>query len=788
MVTSEGASVLSNMLHYPQTWTFALVGSILALGWGFEQTIDTIEKYVDKRMIPVVKQSVLELATLGFIGLVIETSTVGHSNSWLSALSEHFLGDHDILFEQFERLHQGLFAVTITFFLTCAILIGTLNAQFQEWDYERRNNYLQFRLEEYDWKLSNTSAPFALRGWNNLAQRLAIANERQIERSPLTQLFDEIFRPGSSRIAEFLRFRERFLVQARNDGIFLPNGFRFSDYLEEHASNNLKKLVTIDVPQQARIWMPVAVVGLFAEAVADMTEGVGNEASGLYVVVCASQLALGTWSLWNFFKMRNIKTRLRPQLAARKLKKLCADCSCEGYTCARRGYQVMRLLPPPYALAGGTNALKREQVPVNRLAVFENYYAQAARHGHDVLFGQVGAAGPDFYLTSMKTNLFNAIVSLAVGTASLLSSHSGTNSNPTVILLALVPAVASIILAPSTFMMYNWATSVESLKDLKALRKVLSEQREGAFRSKIRTLFKLCQIFDTVSGQGAAQCCLTDRQPSWEQIRIQGNPDALLNLLTVFGIVDLDQDGYICPSEAKYLASTLGYRLTEVEIKMLFGLLDSDGDDLIQFRDFASTILYTGWTTITEPEQTVKRVFSFFDVDGDGFITVTEMLERLQVLGFDTEGVEQLFGDIMGSRQGVISRAEFYTYVLDDYNYIQSSTKRMSNMDLSGDAKRLRAARYAQQALDLQAETDDGLSVDDYLSYELWNGRGAPLNSSQGAEGGGAQEEGSQDPGAYAQDATLLQESLETPIIVQVQNARNKTYTPAAAVDEKTET
>lgn len=266
---------------------------------------------------------------------------------------------------------------------------------------------------------------------------------------------------------------------------------------------------------------------------------------------------------------------------------------------------------------------------------------------------------------------------------------------------------------------------------------------------------------------------------------MQGNPDALLNLLTIFGIVDLDEDGYICPTEAKSLASTLGYRLTDVEVRMLFGLLDGDGDGLIEFSDFASTILYTGWTTITEPEQTVKRVFSFFDVNGDGFIRDDKMLDRLQVLGLDTDGVEQLFGAIMPlSRQGVISRTEFFNYVLDDYNYIQSSTKRISNLDLSGDAKRLRAARYAQQALFLQAETDDGLSVDDYLSYELWNGKEGPLNPLPGGEGGGTEDPRIPAERIYAQDAKET-ESLETiPIIVQVQDARKK---PAAVVDENTE-
>ena len=271
MGLADTANVVDNVLHYPQTWTFALTGVLLALGWGFEKGVETLEDYVDKRLMPVVKQSVFELATLGFIGLVIEATLMGSEKSWLSAISEHFTGDHDVLFEQLELLHQGLFATTITFFGVAALLIGNLNAQFQEWGYERRNDYLRFKLDEYEWKLANTSKPYAMRGWNYLAQRMVIKDEVAIEGNVVRLILDEIAKPRKARIAEFLRFRERFIVQARNDGIPLPSNFEFSDYLEEHASNNLRKIVNVDIGQQAQIWMPVGVLALLAETAAGLT-------------------------------------------------------------------------------------------------------------------------------------------------------------------------------------------------------------------------------------------------------------------------------------------------------------------------------------------------------------------------------------------------------------------------------------------------------------------------------------------------------------------------------------
>lgn len=125
------------------------------------------------------------------------------------------------------QLHQGLFAATIAFFVTSGILIGSLNAQFQAWDYDRRNDYVAFKLDDHDWKLTNSSTPFTRRGWNHLAQSMVIDDEREIERSGVRQLLDELTKPRKARTAEFLRFRERFMVQARRDGLHLPKNFRF---------------------------------------------------------------------------------------------------------------------------------------------------------------------------------------------------------------------------------------------------------------------------------------------------------------------------------------------------------------------------------------------------------------------------------------------------------------------------------------------------------------------------------------------------------------------------------
>ena len=66
--------------------------------------------------------------------------TLKKLHSWLSKISEVLTGEEELLFEQLEVLHSGLFAVAMAFFFSAAVLVGSLNAQFQEWNFERRRH------------------------------------------------------------------------------------------------------------------------------------------------------------------------------------------------------------------------------------------------------------------------------------------------------------------------------------------------------------------------------------------------------------------------------------------------------------------------------------------------------------------------------------------------------------------------------------------------------------------------------------------------------------------------
>ena len=242
-VEEVGAEVEA-MFSTTANWNFVLVAIALALASTFETLTDVLERSVPKRLLPVVQKSVAELASLGFVGLVIEAVSESGA-SWLRSISTFYLGEPDFLLEQFEAVHEGLFGVTIIYFAACALLVLRVTAQFREWGDERTEAYVSFKLAEYEWRQQQLPEPYPLRGFSQLATKMVIDGRPWASQVGLG-LGDELAASYDARVAEFLRFRERFIDQSRRGGVFLPAQFNFNEYLEEHASKKLRSLVAIE--------------------------------------------------------------------------------------------------------------------------------------------------------------------------------------------------------------------------------------------------------------------------------------------------------------------------------------------------------------------------------------------------------------------------------------------------------------------------------------------------------------------------------------------------------------
>ena len=63
------------------------------------------------------------MATLGFIGLLVQADVFGLEKGAFSELSEQYLGESALGYELFEGVHQTLFRCAIAYFLSCGAVV-----------------------------------------------------------------------------------------------------------------------------------------------------------------------------------------------------------------------------------------------------------------------------------------------------------------------------------------------------------------------------------------------------------------------------------------------------------------------------------------------------------------------------------------------------------------------------------------------------------------------------------------------------------------------------------------
>ena len=163
------------------------------------------------------------------------------------------------------------------------------------------------------------------------------------------------------------------------------------------------------------------------------------------------------WSLFNFWKMANIKSMLVPTLVQ--------DGSKDGPAV---------LLPPRYrhlALLQEFNSSPWWVAPIERLLT-----RRPATNDHERLFGAAGADGPNLYRNYIKfhTWLCTAVI-VYLGTQVVLrdvkclmyhDSHESTHPGAVLDELILfgffvVLCLVQLVLAPKTFLYYSKVTSIE---------------------------------------------------------------------------------------------------------------------------------------------------------------------------------------------------------------------------------------------------------------------------------------------------------------------------------------
>ena len=677
-------------------WTLFTTALVLAFGQAFESFTHAVRHRVPSSLVAVVEAILSEITTLGFMGLTVGTLQMSSADSPLGQLSQRFLGNPHELFELFENVDSSLFPITIAFVTACTVIMGTVTLQFETFRRSTQAELLQAKLTEDQEREACQGA-----GAVSTPEECAVARERSqsangillrsmaipstdgVRPSALSAL-NEFGRSAQERRAEFLRFRSRFIEQARADGFAIADDFQFGKYLARTAAEDLKTLVSIEPVQLAKVWMPLMVCELGLLAVSGGVDG-----DFLPSLFGLAQIPIATWSAWNYARLWSIKQALVPQLGV-----LHDVPPATGAPSA----VIYKLLPPRYALLNGAfNA----PTALDFLNVVERLFERPALSAHDRLFGPLGSGGADFYLSSMKLNLFSAVVSLAFfgggggaemvdGLANLLTNICTAATMPVATSvvadtsavaalltgLTLLPSVGAVLLTPYTFLMFNWVTSVEGRRRTNIMESVLREQRAERFRVTLASLGALCTWADEVLDASTMQLprrTQTDVDEAWARLVATTPPERLLDVRALFEAQDEDDSGTIGLEEVHRIVHQLGYEPTTATLATLFERMDISGDGEVNYIEFVTAIIAAPHeashermpvATDAEPKRSQgSRLFDFFDVDRSGAIDETEMLARLEALGFDSCGVTQLFAELTGGSERRITRIAFERYL-----------------------------------------------------------------------------------------------------------------------------
>lgn len=148
------------------------------------------------------------------------------------------------------------------------------------------------------------------------------------------------------------------------------------------------------------------------------------------------------------------------------------------------------------------------------------------------------------------------------------------------------------------------------------------------------------------------------------------------SLQDLFNTLDKDSSGSISFDELAGGLREQGYIVTESEVKQLMEKMDLDHDSAVASDEFLAALIDWGAMQKEQSWQSyLDKAFNRMDLDGDGFISLDELLEKLPASYFggsqDAEGeriseAKRMLREADENGDGKISREEFYNLLRDN--------------------------------------------------------------------------------------------------------------------------
>ena len=137
----------------------------------------------------------------------------------------------------------------------------------------------------------------------------------------------------------------------------------------------------------------------------------------------------------------------------------------------------------------------------------------------------------------------------------------------------------------------------------------------------------------------------------------------------MFSLMDRDGSGMISKDELKDLLHSQGYYPSESELETMMEEIDSDNNGEIDFEEFVRYCVKRRISrTVSQEAKEIKDAFSFFDKNGDGFVTAVELRQVMRELGQDIseEQAEQMIAEVDKEGKGRVTYQRFKSMMLSD--------------------------------------------------------------------------------------------------------------------------
>ena len=137
----------------------------------------------------------------------------------------------------------------------------------------------------------------------------------------------------------------------------------------------------------------------------------------------------------------------------------------------------------------------------------------------------------------------------------------------------------------------------------------------------------------------------------------------------MFSLMDRDGSGKISKDELRELLNTQGHHPSDAELETMMGEIDADHSGEIDFDEFVSYCAKQKMNrTMSQETRDIHDAFSFFDKNGDGYVTAIELRQVMSELGRDIseEQAEQMIAEVDKEGSGRVTYQRFKSMMLSD--------------------------------------------------------------------------------------------------------------------------